>query len=87
MGTRIHTLGAATTEHAATTHITQRTSLLCLSIHHVPCATSGSKAMVEKACVGEGKCDTLINTVKALGVDPCPSEHWDKRFLAVVKCA
>ena len=52
------------------------------------CHFAGSKDVVVKACVGKTMCDSIVNTVQALGADPCPGQHshWDKRFLAVVKC-
>jgi hypothetical protein len=52
------------------------------------CHHAASRQLVEAACLGKARCDSLVNTVKDLGgIDPCPGEHWSKRFLAVVRCA
>eukprot|EP00041_Stephanoeca_diplocostata_P017253 m.343955 g.343955 ORF g.343955 m.343955 type:complete len:77 (-) comp20639_c0_seq4:411-641(-) len=52
------------------------------------CHYDGSVSVVEKECVGKQRCTSILNTVAALdNTDPCPGEHWNKRFLATVQCA
>ena len=43
------------------------------------CHFAGSEKLVADACIGRERCDSLVNTVDALGHDPCPGVHWDKR--------
>eukprot|EP00040_Diaphanoeca_grandis_P022614 m.121927 g.121927 ORF g.121927 m.121927 type:complete len:462 (+) comp28890_c0_seq1:385-1770(+) len=51
------------------------------------CHYPKSKEIVENACLGKHEC-LIKNTVEDLGVDPCPGKgaHWDKRFVATVRC-
>jgi len=51
------------------------------------CHYEKSKEIVEKACLGERECNSIINSVKDLGnIDPCPGVHWEKRIVATVRC-